>query len=88
MKRLNVACAILLLGLSALLTGCGAETASNSEQAAGSDPGPQSKSPDAQPKDKPDEPDITVSVQTLAATDELVAGHKGEVVVMDLWALW
>lgn len=31
---------------------------------------------------------VSLEVLTSAETDELIASHKGKIVVVDLWALW
>lgn len=31
---------------------------------------------------------VSLELRSLAEIDELVASHKGKVVVLDLWALW
>lgn len=34
------------------------------------------------------EPKVTASVKNLAEIEELIASHKGKIVVVDLWAMW
>lgn len=33
-------------------------------------------------------PKVSLDVLNTAETDELIARHKGKIVVVDLWALW
>lgn len=64
---------LLCLTVSALLlAACSGEPSSESGKA----------------DDKNETPKVAASVKTLKEFEDLVASHKGKVVVVDLWATW
>ena len=38
--------------------------------------------------DKPKGPAVSVAVKNFGELDEMIAAHRGKVVVIDLWAIW
>jgi thiol:disulfide interchange protein len=70
---------LLCLMVSALLlAACSGEP----EKESGKRNGP------AKANDKNESSKVTASVKTLKEFEDLVASHKGKVVVVDLWATW
>jgi hypothetical protein len=70
---------VLLLAGLLCAAGCDGDNSVSNESP---DPAPEAES-------KPD-PASAVSLEVLngAETGELIASHKGRIVVVDLWALW
>ena len=70
---------VLLLAGLLCAAGCGGDNSVENEP---SDPAPEAESK-ADPA-----PAVSLKVLTGAETDELIASHKGRIVVVDLWAFW
>lgn len=95
---------ILALALMFGAAGCGGDAvgpaggptagARPSADASTSDPGPppegQSEPEAASPADAPplEAPPVTLTTLDWEGVEQLVAGHKGKIVVVDLWSTW
>jgi hypothetical protein len=86
--RITLPARVLLLAGLLCAAGCGGgdsvsdePPAPNADQSATSDPAPDTDS-------KSDAAAVSLDVLNASETDELIASHKGKIVVVDLWALW